>query len=131
MVLHHIPEPINQIREFARITKKGGILIIREHDIDSSTDKEAHKFLDILHGLYSISWAKTGEQEDGNYLENNFANYRTRELWDNMIESVGFKRIQNEDLDREYNMSKVERNYSSTKKIPNQYYAYWAVYQKM
>ena len=131
MVLHHIPEPINQIREFSRILKKGGVLIIREHDIDSATDKEAHKFLDILHGLYSISWAKHGEQEDANYLENNFANYHNRESWDSMIQSVGFKRIQNDELDREYNMSKVDRNYSSTKKISNQYYAYWGAYQKI
>lgn len=131
MVLHHISEPINQIREFSRIIKKGGILIIREHDIDSDTDKEAHKFLDILHGLYSISWAKIGEQEDANYLENNYAHYHSRESWNSMIESVGFKRVVNEELDRNYNMSKVERNYSSSKKIPNQYYAYWAAYQKI
>jgi ubiquinone/menaquinone biosynthesis C-methylase UbiE len=131
MVLHHIMEPINQIREFFRILKKGGILIIREHDIDSSTDRDAHKFLDILHGLYSISWAKTGNQEDPNYLENNFANYHNREFWDNMIESNGFKRLQNTDLDYEYNISKVDRDYQSSKKIKNQYYAYWAIYQKI
>jgi len=131
MVLHHISQPIHQINEFSRILKKGGILIIREHDIDSNTDKDAHKFLDILHGLYSISWAKTGEQEDRDYLENNYANYHNREFWDKMIEGAGFRRLKNEELDIEYNMSKVERNYSSTKKISNQYYAYWAVYEKI
>ena len=48
-----------------------------------------------------------------------------------MIESVGFKRLENTDLDYEYNMSKVDRNYQSSKKIKNQYYAYWALYQKV
>ena len=62
MVLHHVPKKILNLflREIYRVMKKGGILILREHD---NNMKEIHtrenftRLLDLLHDLYDHVWA--------------------------------------------------------------------------
>ena len=71
--------------------KPGGIFLIREHDIDELNDTDGKIFLDILHGLYSISWAKEGNQENPEFCSNYYANYRSRDTWTKMIEDNNFK----------------------------------------
>jgi SAM-dependent methyltransferase len=132
MVLHHIPNPLKSIREVQRILKPGGYVIIREHDIDSTTDKNGKWFLDILHGLYSISWAKKGEQEDPEFCSNYFADYHSREYWTNMFLQNGFAHIDNTtELAYHYNTSRVNRLFAERSRIKNPYSFYYAVYQKL
>lgn len=49
MTLHHIKNVEQVLREFRRILKPGGCIIIREHD---HCYPEFSVFLDIVHGLY-------------------------------------------------------------------------------
>jgi SAM-dependent methyltransferase len=131
MVLHHTFQPDILISEIYRILKPGGIFLIREHDIDQNTDTDGKTFLDILHGLYSISWAKEGMQENPHFCDNYYAVYRSRENWTEMIQKYNLKLIQeNDDLKYFYNYCKVKREYTKYNWIKNPYHFYYALYQK-
>lgn len=131
MVLHHTKKPEHLISEIYRILKPGGIFLIREHDIDESIDINGKIFLDILHGLYSISWAKEGSQENPEFCSNYYAIYRSRDNWTKMIENSNFKLIlENDDLKYFYNICKVKREFTKFNWIKNPYHFYYALYQK-
>lgn len=131
MVLHHTIHPEELISEIYRVLKPGGIFLIREHDIDENIDKDGKTFLDILHGLYSVSWAKEGMQENPDFCQNYYAVYRSREIWTNMAEKYNFKLIlENNDLKYFYNYCKVQREYTKYNWIKNPYHFYYALYQK-
>ena len=130
MVLHHTYDPDNLISEIYRVLKPGGIFLIREHDIEIN-DLHGKIFLDILHGLYSVSWAKEGNQENPDFCNNYYAVYRSRENWNTMIEKYKFKLVtENNDLQYFYNYCKVKREYSKFNWIKNPYHFYYALYQK-
>lgn len=78
MVLHHLTNPADYIKEFYRVLNTNGLLLIREHDIEGDTDPDGKLFLDMLHGFYEVVWAKTGEQENPDFVKNYFANYKNR-----------------------------------------------------
>jgi len=132
MVLHHLQHPDKYLKEIYRILEPGGILIIREHDIDSDNDVDGQVFLDILHGMYSVVWAKEGHQENKEHCNNYYAKYRSREYWTKLITSINFKNIStsNSILRDYYTMSHVTREYKEKKYIKNLMHSYWAVYQK-
>jgi len=130
MVLHHLKNPDEYIKEFSRLLRAGGILLIREHDIQGDSDPDGKLILDMLHGFYEVVWAKKGEQENPDYVKNYFANYKNRENWTNLIESNGFKRITNPEIDQFYNSADIDREYGNGKKIKNPFYHYYAVYIK-
>jgi len=131
MVLHHTNEPDNLISEIARVLKPGGILLIREHDIDENIDTDGKTFLDVLHGLYSISWAREGGQENPDFCDNYYALYRSRENWTNIIEKNKLKLLDdNKDITYFYNICKVKREYTKFNWIKNPYHFYYALYQK-
>ena len=131
MVLHHTNNPENLISEIYRVLKPGGIFLIREHDIDENNDIDGKIFLDILHGLYSISWAKEGSQENPDFCNNYYAVYRSREIWTDLIEKHKLKLVQeNADLQYFYNYCKVKREYTKFNWIKNPYHFYYALYQK-
>ena len=119
MSLHHIEYVATYIDEVQRILEPGGIFIVKEHDVESD-DPSLANALDALHGLYSVSWARTGQQEDPNFPECFFASYRTKETWSDLIEKSGLmKRLETPHTKRLYTMSPN-----------NQMFAYWAVYIK-
>lgn len=132
MSLHHIKNVNEYIKEIGRILKPGGILIIKEHDVDAKTDSDGKIILDILHGLYCMSWSKTGCQENPDFCDNYYANYQSKEQWTIQIESLaGCIRSSNKELDKYYSMAgNVERQFKSNKKIGNPHYVYWAMYVK-
>ena len=130
MVLHHLRRPEETIKEFSRILKPGGILLIREHDIDGDVDIDGKVFIDIQHGFYEVVWAKLGEQENPNHVSEYFANYKNREKWTKMITTNGFRRLNENKLDEHYTSAVVPREYGPGKKIINPFYHYYAVYVK-
>jgi ubiquinone/menaquinone biosynthesis C-methylase UbiE len=131
MVLHHTYDPENLLNEIYRVLKPGGIFLIREHDIDGNNDNDGKTFLDILHGLYSVSWAKEGYQENPDFCDNYYAVYRSRDNWTKMIEEYKLKLVtENSDLQYFYNYCKVKREYNKFNWIKNPYHFYYAVYQK-
>lgn len=69
-VLHHAKSPATVIREAVRVLKKGGILILREHD----GIKEVHRLIDFEHLLY--------EKFD---LNKYIGNYLPAKEWDQLI----------------------------------------------
>ncbi len=130
MVLHHIRDPAATISEMFRVLKPGGVLIIREHDIDGETDLDGRTFLDMLHGFYEVFWATTGHQENPNHVDSYFARYKNREAWTKLITDAGFQRIETPYLNQIYNQADIKRTYQFGKKIINPFYFYYAVYQK-
>lgn len=76
--LHHVEFDIDQyIADVQRIIRKGGILIIREHNCE---DPYFNKLIDIEHGLYGVV-------RDGNpkYFDKYYGEYRSEKQWDEII----------------------------------------------
>jgi ubiquinone/menaquinone biosynthesis C-methylase UbiE len=131
MVLHHLRDPEKYIKEFNRVLKPSGLVIVREHDIQSSEDNDAKLFLDMLHGLYEIVWSSTGKQEDPEHIKNFYAVYRKRENWTKMFENNGFKRLSSTKMNELYNLSNIKRIFKKNKFVKNPLHFYYAVYQKV
>lgn len=98
-VLHHLSydELKLRLREFYNLLKKGGVLVVREHDCSIENSEETNyvrTFIDIEHTLYETvvndQPKMNGEQlciyDDGD-------KYKSIKEWDKMIESYGFKRL--------------------------------------
>jgi ubiquinone/menaquinone biosynthesis C-methylase UbiE len=88
MVLHHVKDINQTLKEFRRIISDKGILVIREHDC---RNKSFSTFLDILHGLYSLVWSEP--MEDPNFVQDYKAYYKSFEEWDKLLRSFGFQKI--------------------------------------
>lgn len=88
MSLHHIQQVDAYLSEIHRILKPEGVLIIQEHDPQSPDDAVA---LDILHGLYSMVWAKTGEQEQPFFCQTYDAVYFSRQQLQEKLVALGFQ----------------------------------------
>lgn len=116
MSLHHIKYLESYINEIYRCLKKDGIVIIQEHDAQTFDD---YIFLDILHGLYSMSWCKTGVQEDPQFCTNYSAQYQSKKSLNMWFKKAGFRKIEIE-----------SKKYES---IPwnNIFNNYWTAYKKM
>lgn len=83
--LHHIPNKMNTIKEIARVVKKNGIVIIREHDAQTEDDK---KYIDIQHILYGYL------KDDNKYILNNYkAYYESLNSYVKKFKSLGFQCI--------------------------------------
>lgn len=76
--LHHIEHDINiYMNDVRRILKKGGLLIIREHDCN---EKYFSKLIDIEHGLYGV--VRDGNE---NFFDNYYGDYKSSDEWDKII----------------------------------------------
>lgn len=87
MVLHHIKDLDFILKELSRITKKNGILIIREHDCLTYVDK---MLADIVHIMYEVVYSKN---YDKTFKKNYFAKYYDRFQWEYILSKYNFKRI--------------------------------------
>ena len=100
MVLHHIKDIHNELTEIGRIIRKGGYLLIREHDV---TNIEEHMIIDLEHLIYDVVIdAKLKDCDNNKYfksynntdIENGYvAYYFSREKWNTLITSYGFERV--------------------------------------
>eukprot|EP01101_Sappina_pedata_P001839 TRINITY_DN1192_c0_g1_i1.p1 TRINITY_DN1192_c0_g1~~TRINITY_DN1192_c0_g1_i1.p1 ORF type:complete len:390 (-),score=94.22 TRINITY_DN1192_c0_g1_i1:12-1181(-) len=88
MSLHHVEKVQEMIKEISRVLEDGGILLIREHDIDRN--EALSVMLDLVHGLYCMVWNSPPEMET---FTEYFACYRRKAEWVSMITSAGFEDI--------------------------------------
>lgn len=91
MVLHHIQDIEVAIQEIHRVLAPGGMLIIREHDCDVQKNPGLAMYLDIIHGLYMVSFSNPQETDD---FSKQLTYYRSLQNWTDMLGSAGFKMLQ-------------------------------------
>ena len=95
MVLHHIDDKYLEyvLRDLYRITKPGGVLLIREHDAPTNLNENQsfHKVIDITHDIYDyvIEAEMSWKDKDDYYSKYRPVNGTTG--WDEIISRVGFK----------------------------------------
>lgn len=85
MVFHHVTHIKAVLLELRRVVSPKGALVIREHHCTSA---DMGAFLDITHGLYSLSWSSPVEWPD--FIAEYKAFYRSREEWDALLAEAGF-----------------------------------------
>jgi len=85
MVFHHVTHVKAVLLELRRVISPQGALVIREHHCVSA---DMGAFLDITHGLYSLSWSQPVEWPD--FISEYKAFYRSREEWDALARECGF-----------------------------------------
>lgn len=131
MSFHHMKE-VN-VPELARMMCPGGILILREHDVDGEIDLEDKITLDILHGLFCISWSLHGQQENPSFCQNFHANYHNRQQWTTLFSPYFELFDQSIPLHQElYEGIRVPRDYlQPPRPIRNAYRTYWAAYRRL
>ena len=124
MVFHHVTHIKSVLLELRRIVSARGALVIREHHCTSA---DMGAFLDITHGLYSLSWSSPVEWPD--FIPEYKASYRSREEWDALMKECGFS------LSLETCGPQGVSNYraAEAKRKPNGYFpnvikAYYATY---
>jgi ubiquinone/menaquinone biosynthesis C-methylase UbiE len=85
MVLHHFDELPAMLAELRRVTRPGGLLLIREHDC---TWPSLSMLIDVMHGLYARTWKDPPEQP--HFCDTYYAHYRRREEWTELLRQAGF-----------------------------------------
>lgn len=88
MVFHHVTHVRATLLELRRVISPQGVFILREHHCPSA---EMAAFLDIMHGLYSLSWSQPVEWPK--FIQEYKAWYRTQEEWNSLILDAGFMRL--------------------------------------
>lgn len=115
-VLHHIKDINYTIKELSRVLKKGGYFMIKEHN---SITNNMSNLIDIEHMLYMIYEDK---QICYKNLYNYYAEYKSREEWELLITSNGFKYIKVLDNDLPASLTNLTKN-------PTAYY--FDIFQKI
>ncbi|KAJ1434468.1 S-adenosyl-L-methionine-dependent methyltransferase, partial [Ochromonadaceae sp. CCMP2298] len=122
MVLHHVTHARAVLLELRRVLSPRGALVLREHHC-ISTDMGA--FLDITHGLYSLSWSQPVEWPD--FLDEYKAFYRSREQWTQLLAEAGFDLADEKECGeggvRNYNSAEARRRTNGS--FPNVLKAYY------
>lgn len=85
--LHHMKDLEQRMKDITRITKKGGCLIIREHDCRSDKIK---MLIDIEHCIFELVLSKQYNQR---FIDTYYGNYKSKEEWNRLFEFMGFKYI--------------------------------------
>ena len=82
--LHHFENLYDMMGEISRVCKKGGIVLIREHNAEKIS---THKLIDIEHLLYGIISDNLSIEL---YKNNYYGKYRTMNEWDDIFNNYGF-----------------------------------------
>lgn len=85
MVIHHMTNQGATLKNVHRVMKKGGFLLIKEHDVVS---KETNAFVDFIHFFYELS-ANIEFRTD--YYNNYIGNYLSKKKLDRLMNKIGFK----------------------------------------
>jgi len=88
MTLHHIRTYEQVIKEMYRVLKPNGYVIIREHD---NNVKGLKHLIDILHGLYALTFSKTIEDEQ--FVSTYYATYFTQTKWRELFKNNKFELV--------------------------------------
>lgn len=123
MVLHHVQHPLQTLQELRRVIRPDGCLIIREHHCDNP---EMAAVLDIIHGLYSLSWSTPIEWP--NFIDEYRARYLSQRELDCLAYRAGFMRITDKNERDIMNLHKVNSGMGPNGKITNIMQAYYATY---
>lgn len=90
-VLHHREDADEVILEFSRILKPGGVLILREHDVDS---RLVRLLCDVEHGVRWHLFAKVSTTgAETNLPFGSEINYASFAQWDSKLRSCGMHMI--------------------------------------
>ena len=132
VVLHHMPPEVGQsvLRQAFRALKSGGVVMVKEHDMNGPELLRAvhweHHLYHLSEYLQEYATKKTG-QESANrdlrdYLENHYAAYyRDKKAWNQLFTDVGFTLVE----ERTRTMGKVVG--TDAKNTTN---LYWQIWQK-
>lgn len=85
MAAHHFMNLPKMFSEISRVLKPGGILIIREHDLNTPNNKI---FYDFVHAIYATVLGSEDTPE--NFVNTFYSIYYPAETWINYIISLGF-----------------------------------------
>jgi ubiquinone/menaquinone biosynthesis C-methylase UbiE len=125
VVLHHMDDKIirNVVKNAYRLLKKGGIVIIKEHDCSS---KKIKKLIDYEHYIYHIIElynrnTNITQQSLEEFLSCYVSNYKSKDEFDKIFTDNGFDIV--EELDVSF--QKLSNVNNSPSKL------YWKVYKSM
>ena len=92
MSIHHFTKIDKMMSEIRRILKKTGIIVIREHNTSSNTQKV---FYDIVHAMYSCILGNEMSPEEFLYLSsrNEYSFYRSKDELIEIFRNYGFELI--------------------------------------
>lgn len=115
--LHHVPDANTTIREIRRVSRHNAIVVIREHNVDSSVDTVAAAFLNLIHAmmmLYGIG--EFALQTEGHSAQKKeileylaTIRYRSQAQWDALFQQAGFDVVNHQTYDP--NVSNPQRLY--------------------
>jgi ubiquinone/menaquinone biosynthesis C-methylase UbiE len=104
MAAHHFTNLDAMLKEIKRVLKDDGIVIIREHDVDSSWDVDP-VFIDIVHLVYAC--IVNNEQTIEEFFNEYYSNYKTKKDWSMTFKKYRFKQtgfLMKKDLYRSFYM---------------------------
>ena len=128
MVFHHIIHIDHVLLELRRIIAQlpinnplASMLIIREHDCPNPS---TGCFLDIVHGLYSLSWQSPVEWPS--FIEEYEAFYRNREEWTTLLQKYGW--MLRKEQPKAFDAATWSNWNAKRSRFPNVARAYYAIY---
>jgi SAM-dependent methyltransferase len=86
--LHHCPPELldGYIKSVYRILRKGGLFIIRDHDVKT---KEMATFVSLVHTVFNLGLNVTWETDNSE-----FKSFKSIDEWSKIISSYGFKDLE-------------------------------------
>jgi SAM-dependent methyltransferase len=91
---HHIKDLYNVMNEIDKISKKGTLFLLREHNCNSLKMK---KLIDIEHAVYGIV---IGDEEYDEFVNTYYGQYNSIIQWNNLFKTFKFKKIMEYKIDR-------------------------------
>lgn len=88
--LHHFQNAAKMLSESHRVAKKGGMLIVREHDVHSPY---LALWLDLLHAFYAVIFnaEETPAEFAKKYATGTYAYYHSRDDWTQLLSRAGWQ----------------------------------------
>ena len=131
VVLHHMPPEVGQsvLRQAFQALKSGGVVMVKEHDINGPDLLRAvhweHHLYHLSEYLQDYSTKQTGQESANSdlrdYLENHYAAYyRDKKSWNQLFTDVGFTLVE----ERTRTMGKTSGQ-PDTKNTTNLYWQIW------